>query len=75
MSKKINTNRCVVHEERLRNIDKSLNEIKSLMIKHIETSDKFRQMVTGHETAFKWVWGALVILFGSISTLIYAMLR
>ena len=67
--------KCVEHNERIRFICQEMTELKDLMKEHVKTSEAFRQTVAVHTNSFRWVWGALVLIFGTLSTIIYAMLK
>lgn len=69
MSKKISKD---VLLERLDNICKDMKELKDFFVEHEKSSNFFRETVTSHSTAIKWVSSALTLIFAVLGYIIFS---
>lgn len=69
MKKQNSKIQCAIHEERLNSIMANIDELKILIRGHVEESKYVRDSVIKNQTGIRWIWGALVLLFGSISVI------
>jgi len=59
----------------IKNMRSELTYFTQALHTNSEKDEIYRKVTTENKTAIKWIWGALIIIFGAVSTVFAFLLK